>query len=257
MSLFQAALIALFTYLTWIGTPWLGGQGIGYQVFGKPLVAGLIVGLIMGDVVNGVIIGATINALYIGAVTPGGAMSSDLDIAGYVGTALALATGVSAEVAVSIAVPLGLIGTFAWQLFATVCSFLAHKADDYAANADTKGITRSVLLYPQLLAFVIRFVPSFLVLFFGATAAQGIVQYIPDWLTSMFSVVGGLLPALGIAVLLKMLVSDVSLLAFFIIGYIAVAVLGMPIFTVTLLGVALALISLLVTKTSEEDSNND
>lgn len=258
MSLLQAAFIALFTYLTWIATPWLGGQGIGYQVFGKPLVAGLIVGLIMGDVVNGVIIGATINALYIGAVTPGGAMSSDLDIAGYVGTALALATGVSADVAVSIAVPLGLIGTFAWQLFATVCSFLAHKADSYAANADIKGLTRSTLLYPQLLAFVIRFVPSFLVLYFGASAAQGIVQYIPDWLTSMFSVVGGLLPALGIAVLLKMLVNDTRLIAFFIIGYIAVAALGLPIFTVTLVGVALALVTLLVQDaTSKEDSDND
>ena len=106
MTLIQAVLIALFTYLGWIATPWLGGQGISYHVFGKPLVAGLIVGLIMGDVRNGIIIGATINALYIGAVTPGGAMASDINIAGYVGTALALSTGVSAEMAVSIAVSL-------------------------------------------------------------------------------------------------------------------------------------------------------
>lgn len=251
MTLLQAILIALFTYLAWIATPWLGGQGISYHVFGKPLVAGLIVGLIMGDVRNGIIIGATINALYIGAVTPGGAMASDINIAGYVGTALALSTGVSAEMAVSIAVPLGLIGTFVWQLFATINSFLVHKTDQYAAEGDVNKLTFMTMILPQVIAFVLRFVPAFLVLYFGASAAQNIVQFIPEWLTNIITVIGGMLPALGMAVLLKMLLSTPSLLGYFILGFILIAALGLPIFTVALIGIALAMISML-NKANEE-----
>lgn len=245
MTIVQAALIALFTWVAWISSPWLGGQGISYHVFGKPLVAGLIVGLIMGDITNGVIIGATINALYIGAVTPGGAMASDINIAGYVGTALALATGVTAEVAVSIAVPLGLIGTFAWQLFATINSFLVHKTDEYAADADLGKLTWMTLGLPQIIAFAIRFIPCFLVLYFGTGVAQDIVAYIPDWLTGIFTVVGGMLPALGVAVLIKMLLPDLKYLGYLVLGYVCVAVLAMPVFTVALVGAALATNSLL------------
>lgn len=252
MTFIQAVLIALFTYLAWIATPWLGGQGVSYHVFGKPLVAGLIVGLIMGDVKNGIIIGATINALYIGAVTPGGAMASDINIAGYVGTALALSTGVSAEMAVSIAVPLGLIGTFVWQLFATINSFLVHKTDQYAAEGDVAKLTFMTMGLPQIIAFVFRFVPAFLVLYFGASAAQNIVQFIPEWLTNIITVIGGILPALGMAVLLKMLLSSPSLLGYFIIGYILIAALHLPIFTVALIGIGLAMISMLNKANQEE-----
>jgi len=252
MTLIQAVLIALFTYLAWIATPWLGGQGVSYHVFGKPLVAGLIVGLIMGDVKNGIIIGATINALYIGAVTPGGAMASDINIADYVGTALALSTGVSAEMAVSIAVPLGLIGTFVWQLFATINSFLVHKTDQYAAEGDVAKLTFMTIGLPQMIAFVFRFVPAFLVLYFGASAAQNIVQFIPEWLTGIITVIGGILPALGMAVLLKMLLSTPSLIGYFIIGYILIAALELPIFTVALIGIGLAMISMLHKSEQEE-----
>lgn len=257
MTLLQAVLISLFAYLAWIATPWLGGQGIAYHVFGKPLVAGLIVGIIMGDVVNGVIIGATINALYVGAVTPGGAMSSDINFAGYVGTALALSTGVSAEMAVSIAVPLGLIGTFVWQLFATINSFLVHRTDKYAAEGDVAKLTFMTLGLPQLIALVLRFVPAFMVLYFGASAAQNLVQYIPDWLTGILTVVGGMLPALGMAVLLKMLLSTRSLLGFFIVGFIMIAALNLPIFTVALVGIALAMISTLFKSNDGEEAYDE
>lgn len=245
MTLLQAILVSLFAYLAWIATPWLGGQGISYHVFGKPLVAGLIVGIIMGDVRNGVIIGATINALYIGAVTPGGAMSSDINFAGYVGTALALSTGVTAEMAVSIAVPLGLVGTFVWQLFATINSFLVHKTDEYALNGEVGKLTFMTLGLPQIIALVLRFIPAFLVLYFGAFIAQNLVQLIPEWLTNIITVIGGMLPALGMAVLLKMLLSSPALISYFIIGFIAVTALNLPIFTIALIGIALALISFL------------
>ncbi len=251
MTIVQAAIIALFTYLCWLGGAWLGGQSIGYQGFGKPLVAGLIVGIVMGDVVNGVIIGATINAMYIGAITPGGAMSSDINIAGYIGTALALSSGVSTEMAVSLAVPLGLVGTLAWQLFATINSFLTHKADEYGAKCDMKGLTWMAFGLPQIIGFVIRFVPSFLVLYFGSSAVDGLVAAIPDWLTNIFTVVGGVLPALGIAVLVKMLLPDVRYLAYLIIGYVCVAVLGMSTVALTFVAVSIAAIDLIVNEKKE------
>ncbi|CEP66783.1 Phosphotransferase system, sorbose-specific IIC subunit [Moorella glycerini] len=255
MELWQAAAIAFVGYLGWIATPWLGGQPIGWYVFGRPLIAGTLVGLILGDLPTGMMIGATINALYIGAVTPGGAMAADLNFAGYVGTALAMLTKVSPEVAVTLAVPLGLVGTFTWQLFATVGVFFAHAADRYAEKANIPGLTFMLMGAPQILAFILRFVPAFLVIYFGAPIANNLVALIPAWLTKALTVIGGMLPALGMAVLLKMLNKDNRYIAFFLLGFLAVAALKLPILPVSVAGVALALINLIYTsETSQKEA---
>jgi mannose/fructose/N-acetylgalactosamine-specific phosphotransferase system component IIC len=59
MSVFQAILIGLCYYLA--NSPWpFGGLG-NYAILYRPMVSGLVVGLILGDPVTGTIIGATIN----------------------------------------------------------------------------------------------------------------------------------------------------------------------------------------------------
>ena len=82
-------------------------------------------------------------------------------------------------------------------------------------------------------------------MYFGASIAQNLVQLIPEWLTNIITAIGGMLPALGMAVLLKMLLSSAPLISYFIIGFIAVTALKLPIFTIALIGIALALISFL------------
>ena len=80
MSLFQAILIGIFAYLGSKRTPWFFGVTGGWNMIGRPLVAGLIIGLILGDVRSGVIAGAMVQALFIGQITPGGAMPADVNL---------------------------------------------------------------------------------------------------------------------------------------------------------------------------------
>ena len=110
MSFIQALLIGLFAYLGSKRTPWVFGVTGGWNMIGRPLVAGLIVGIILGDVRSGVIAGAMVQALFIGQITPGGAMPSDVNWAAYIGIPLALAAGGTVEQAVALAVPLSMLG---------------------------------------------------------------------------------------------------------------------------------------------------
>jgi mannose/fructose/N-acetylgalactosamine-specific phosphotransferase system component IIC len=54
------------------------------------------------------------------------------------------------------------------------------------------------------------------------------------------TVIGGMLPAVGFAVLIKMMYRRPVMLAFLVIGFVLVAVLKVPIFSVALVGIALA-----------------
>ena len=70
VQVWQAALFGLLACLA--SMPGLGGTVLGNYTLGRPLVAGLIVGLIMGDVQTGIYLGAAIQVVYIALVTPGG-----------------------------------------------------------------------------------------------------------------------------------------------------------------------------------------
>lgn len=67
------AIMAWLTVLICYGGNWVLGQ----CMIERPLVVGLVAGLLMGDVKTGVIIGASLEAIFMGAVNIGGAISAE------------------------------------------------------------------------------------------------------------------------------------------------------------------------------------
>ena len=64
ISWFQAALLGLFACLSFM--PGLGGTSFGNYTLGRPLVGGLVCGLILGDIQTGVICGVAMQLVYNG-----------------------------------------------------------------------------------------------------------------------------------------------------------------------------------------------
>ena len=81
MTTLQIILIALFIYLGSIGS--IIGNTLGWYTLGRPLVASFVVGLILGDVQTAMVVGIPLQIMYMGNVTPGGAVAWDLSYATY------------------------------------------------------------------------------------------------------------------------------------------------------------------------------
>ena len=81
MSAIQIIGISLFVYLGSIGS--IVGNTIGWYTLGRPLVASFVVGVIMGDLQTAMIVGIALQIMYMGNVTPGGAVAWDLSYATY------------------------------------------------------------------------------------------------------------------------------------------------------------------------------
>lgn len=119
VQVWQAALFGLFACLA--SMPGLGGTVLGNYTLGRPLVAGLIAGLIMGDVQTGIYLGAAIQVVYIALVTPGGTVSADVRAISYIGIPLSMvavhsmglnpATAEGQAMAVTLGSAIGTIGT--------------------------------------------------------------------------------------------------------------------------------------------------
>lgn len=238
ISLFQAILIGIVYYLGNIGTPWLSLLG-SISVVYKPLVAGTLVGFILGDPVTGCIIGAAINLPYVAFISAGGTAPQDPGLAGTVGTAWAMAAGVSPAAAVTIALPLGLLGTMIWVAHMTIDVAFVHMADKAAEEGNLDKICFYHVVPPQICMFLLCVIPATIAVYFGADAVAGLIQQLTGTPLHVLEVIGGLLPAIGIAMNLRS-ISRPGTILFFLFGFVLVSYSNIPVIAIAVMAGVIA-----------------
>lgn len=241
MTLLQALLIGLFAYLGAKRTPWFFGVAGGWNMIGRPLVAGLIVGIILGDVTNGVIAGAMVQALFIGQITPGGAMPADVNWAAYIGIPLALASGGSGEQAVALAVPLSMLGLGLFNFIMTINAYFPHWGDRCAAKGDSKGI-RTATYCAAIPSFVLRAGSAALICYLGTPVADALLNNMPAIVLHFFEVAGKMLPAIGFAMLLKQSLSKSWMIVLFLMGWVLIGSTTMSVTALAIFATGLAIL---------------
>ena len=241
MEIWQAALIGLFAYLGRNQVPWLFGTTGGWYGIGRPLVAGTICGIILGDVTSGVLCGVAVQAIFIGQITPGGAVPSDLNLASFIGIPLAIASSGSPETAVMFAVPLGALGVVLHNFTMTVQSAFSHRADRCAERADARGVRISNVMGTTV-SFVERFFIVGLTCYFGAPFAEGLLAAMPPAVLQFLAVGGKLLPALGFAILLKQILHEKWMIFLFILGWVLSTSFALTTTSLVFIAIAVALV---------------
>lgn len=205
-----------------------------------PLFAAAFTGLIMGDLQTGLMIGATLQLMTLGVATYGGATVPDFLSGAIMGTAYAILSGKGVEYGIGIAVPIGLLLTQLDIVGRMANTFFQHRADKYAEEGNFKGVERCNVL--GILPWTIsRMIPVFIGLFFGEQVVNVINEMIPEWIMTGLKASGAILPAMGIAILMRYLPIK-KYWSYFLIGFLLLA-FGAEFFSVlgvALVGVALA-----------------
>lgn len=216
----QAILVAVLGWFQSSSNP------LAWWLVREPIMAGFWVGLIYGKPVEGIIIGAAINVAFLGWNSTGGANPSDLYSAGLLGTAIAIQGDISTQQAVVIAISLGVIGNYAWILFMSLNSVIPSLQDKCAERGEIKKLIFLQAIPSQFVVVLVRAIPAFLAAYYGPPIIEGLLATIPAWGVAGFNAVGKVLPALGIAMLLKYM-GRKDLLVFFGVGFAISAFTGM------------------------------
>ena len=231
----KALIIAIFASLNASCELWM------WVVQMQPLVSGSLCGLLLGDLETGVLISATIQLIYMGQIQVGGITAYDFTFAGVIAPAVAIVSHQSPEVATTLALAIGSIGLISNNIYMTINATFVHMADKYAEKGETKYLWIYSWLLPVLLSTILYGLPAFLAVYFGAEYLEGIMNSLPIWINNGLSAVGMLLPALGIAMMLKV-VYHKQFIAFALIGYIFAAFFGLSMIGTAIFGVACALL---------------
>lgn len=207
----------------------------------KPAVAGGIAGFILGDMQTGLFVGGTLNLMSLGVGNFGGAVIPDYTSGAVLGAAFAIMSGEGPEIGISLGIPVALLLTQLDVLARFTNTFIQQKAYKYAKEGNFNGVERMNLLglVPWALS---RAIPVSVGLLLGTAFVENVINNMPQWLMGGLKTAGAIVPALGIAILLKYL-SIKKYVAYLLIGFALAAYLGMPMLGISLIGLALALVT--------------
>lgn len=242
LSVVQSLLIAL--WVAAVMSRWLGG-GATLTLRFSPLMTGLVVGLIMGEVAQAMIVTAALQMIYMGVFSPGGSMPAEPSIAAAIAVPVALLGDLSPEAAIAVAVPVGLLGSYLYQFRFFINTFLGKYTDKAVEDLNTKAMARSIILYPTVASFLL-FVPLvFIALYLGAPLIADVIKALEGTVViHILEVVGGGLAAIGIATAVYVIGRKDYLVFFFLAYFMSVVLKSLDITMVTyaIFGIIIALI---------------
>ena len=241
MTIFQALLCGIMYWVAEADLPF-----VSLWVLQRPLVCGMLTGCILGDPITGAVVGGTINLVYLGFISAGGSMPADMALAGVLGVCYAITGNLDANTALAIAVPLGLLGTIVWYLRMTFDSVFVHMGDKWVAEGKFNNLYLSNVIFPQIYAAIICVTPCFLAAYFGADYIQSFIELCAGKPLQIFQIIGGMMPALGIAITLQYIFKGEARI-FLFLGFIISTCFGLTLVQQGVIGFITALIYIQVT----------
>src|SRR5664279_4997844 len=187
----------LLTLLACVAT--FDAMGPKFFLLSRPLLAGTLAGLIVGDVTLGMAVGATLELTALGVYTYGGATIPDYQTGAIIGTALAAAgTGdlaAKAAVGLTIGLPAAILLASLDPIGRFLPTFWIHQADRYAERGNSNGLT-----WMHWTAFIpwalVRAIPTFLAaLALNTDTVKSLQDAIPSGFIGGMTLVGAILPA--------------------------------------------------------------
>lgn len=248
-SLGQALLVGLWAAFCFAGQVW-------GTYTNRALFISFGVGLILGDLKTAVIFGATAELAFMGfGVGPGGSTPPNPLGPGIVGTIMAISiNNLTPEAALSLSYPFAILVPF-------VITFIySINANNFAwskkAIEDGKYGKFHLLANITLIGFVIFAFVFGVVATMSTDALREFVNIIPKWLINGLTVAGGLLPAVGFALIMSTMVKKEFVPAL-ILGYVCVAYLQMPTIGLAFVGAVLAFNNYYNSKKSSSTNTSD
>ena len=221
----QALLITLVAFIGYMHCYW------GSTMNNRPIIVAPLVGLVLGDMTTGIMVGATLELIFLGAVPIGASNPPDITSGAIIGTSFVILTGQEVGAAVALAVPVAtLVLLFDNLQMMFILTWATHMADSYAKKGDYKKVE-----WVARFAAIVVGVAFYL----GVPVIKDVLAVIPQFIIDGMDVAAGILPAVGFAMLARMIVTK-ELSPYLLAGFLLAAYMEMPVFGVALAGLVIA-----------------
>ena len=218
--------------------------------FHQPLVACTLIGLVSGHLTEGIMLGGSLQMIALGWANIGAAVAPDAALASVASAIImvlalnggSVDTSDAINTAIALAVPLSVAGLFLTMIVRTLAIPIVHGMDAAAEKADFGAIDRL-----QVLAIILQgvriAVPAAALCFIPAESVTAALNAMPAWLTGGMAVGGGMVAAVGYAMVINMMATK-EVWPFFALGFVLAAISELTLIALGVIGVCLALVYL-------------
>ncbi|MGM9935111.1 MAG: PTS mannose/fructose/sorbose transporter subunit IIC [Clostridium sp.] len=243
LNIMQVILVIIVAFLA-------GIEGILDEFqFHQPIVACTLIGLVTGNLVPCLILGGTLQMIALGWANIGAAVAPDAALASVASAIILVLGGQGTEgvaSAIAIAVPLAVAGLLLTIICRTIATAFVHFMDSAAKEGNLKAIE-----FWQIAAICLQgiriAIPAALILAIGAGPIGSLLAAMPAWLTDGLAIGGGMVVAVGYALVINMMATK-EVWPFFAIGFVLATVSQITLIGLGIIGVALALLYLSLSK---------
>ena len=248
--IFKAIIVAI-----WAGLCALDqfGPHLGFR---KPLLAGVVVGILLGDPMQGLIIAGTLELVWLGTNNVGAYQPPDVISGSVVGVAIGILSGGGEATGVGVAIPVALLVQQLSMIVMTTNVSLVHAADKIVQSGEFGKIDK--LQYLGGLAFFLsRAIPVFIAVWLGAPAVEAVLAFIPKYMLTGLTVASKIIPAVGIAMLLSMMLKK-NMWVFLVLGFALATFLKVPTIGIAIFAlVAAVLYDIMMNNEGRVDSSKE
>lgn len=143
-----------------------------------------------------------------------------------------------------------------WYGRMTLDSIFVHMADNYIEKEEYGKIWRANVFFPQILCFLMTVIPCTLAAYFGASYIQGIITILSGTALKVFQIIGGMMPALGIAITL-MYIFKGEAKVFLFIGFMLAVYSHLNLLTLGIISLLVAIVYVQVTSSNETNNTEE
>lgn len=205
----------------------------------RPIVMCPLVGLALGDLQTGLAVGASLELLFMGSISIGAYVPPNETIGGVLACAFAISLGEGTEAAIALAMPIAVLSLAIGNLLQPIWPFFVDKADAFAKKGNLRGIYAlhwGIGLWGCVEYFLLCG-GAFLL---GVDAVQGILDWIPSFILDGFGAAANLLPAMGFAMLGRLVITK-KLVPFYFLGFLLCSYMGVPVLGVAILAIIIGI----------------
>ena len=208
-------LLAFIKHVDYYGIPMIF---VNYAVFW-----GLITGVVMGDWQTG--------------LGFGGSSIPDYGTMAIIATAYGVTLG--SDTGLAIGLPVGMLGIQLDVIVKILNGFVVEKSQKFCDEGKFKQMNAILWVCPVLFGLCAA-LPVFVSVTLGQPAVNWLLEVMPQWFLSGLTLAGKMLPAVGIAMLLRYMPTG-KYFQYLLAGFFLSAFLNVPIIGAAIVGVALAI----------------
>ena len=203
-----------------------------------PVTVGLLAGLVMGDLESALVIAGTFQLMSLGVAALGGSSVPDYALATVVAIYLNARTGAEIGTSIAVGLPVGILAINLDVFSRTINSFVSEKSKQYLEQHEFSKMQWINFISVFFVAMQ-AFIPMIILVAFGPVAIETAIKWVPEWVTNGLNVAWGMLPVVGVAMLMRYMPTKRYIWAL-LGGFIMAAYMKLPILAVSIIGFALA-----------------